>query len=248
MKEIVKNGALVWLRTVVVTVMCLIICISMSVIISAAFSEDLGYYAYGQKEDGKDAELLYEHYNADGEDTEKAKYEADGYTVTTQKITRITDTGNAVFLTVSQLFCTLLTVAFVYPNLWHLGAKDSNLVKFKHKVSDPLKGLKIGLVGTLPSFLVFCGFFACKFAYPKLPVALYRFVNCYNYSFVYLICGEGSNPQITVGELAIWRFILLAVILLIVPATACVAYLLGFKDISLGEKFIYKNTKKKKIY
>ena len=248
MKEIIKNGALLWLRTIVVTVMCLIICVSMSVLVSAGFSEDLGYYAYGQKEDSDESELLYTYYKADGEDTKKAGYEADGYTVTTQKISRRSNTGNIVFLTVSQIFCTLLTVAFVYPNLWQLGAKDSNLVKFKHKVSDPLKGLKIGLVGTIPSFLLFGGFFACKFAYPKLPYAIYRFLNCTNYSFVYLIGGEGSNPQVTVGETEIWRFILLFLLLLIIPAVAFGAYLLGFKDISLGERFIYKNVKKNKTY
>ncbi len=246
MKEIVKNGALLWLRTIVVTFMCLIICVSMSVLISAGFSENLGYYAYGQKEDSKEPELLYEYNIADGEDTKKAEFEEKGYTVTTQKKTRITDTGNVVFLIVSQIFCTLLTIAFIYPNLWQLGAKDSNLVKFKHKESDPLKGLKIGLVGTIPSFLVFVGFVVCRFVYAKLPVAIYRFLNCTNYSFVYLIGGEGSNPQVTVGEVAIWRFVLLFLLLLIIPAIAFAAYLLGFKDISLGERFIYKNAKRKK--
>ncbi len=243
MKEIFKNGALLWFRTIVVSFMCLIICVSMSVLISAGFSDEIGYFATATKE-GAEAES-YTYLFADGEDTKKAEYEANGYTVTTQKNTRITKTGNTVFLTVSQIFCTLLTIAFVYPNLWQLGAKDSNLVKFKHKVSDPLKGLKIGLVGTAPAIVLWAVFFVCKFAYQKLPMAIYRFLNCYNYSFVYLIGGEAANPQVTVGETAEWRFVVLFLLLFIIPAVSTAAYLLGFKDISLGERFIYKNVKKK---
>ena len=241
MKEIIKKGVSLWLRTIVVVLMCFFICISINVLVNAAFSNEIGYFATATKE-GEEAKQ-YEYLFADGEDTKKAEYEAAGYTVTTQKRTEITGAGNMVFLIVTQLFSTLLTISFVYPNLWQLGTNDSNLVRFKHKTKDIFKGLKIGIVGTIPSFLLYAAFFVCRFVKPSVPIAIYKFLNSHNYSFIHAICGETAGSVTTVGDVAVWRLLLLILPVLIIPETAFVAYYLGFKDISLGEKFIYKKTK-----
>lgn len=239
MKEIFKNGAMLWLRTIIVTLMCVFLCMSMSVLATALFTENIGYEAQVYKEGSEKPEFTYTHYDADGEDTKKAEYEEQGYIVSTQSIrSTLSGSGNVTFLVVTQLFNTLLTISFVYPNLWQLGAKDSNLVRFKHKVEDKFKGLKIGLLGSVPAFLMWIAFVVCKYAVPHLPSALYRFLNSSSYSFIYAICKDS-----TVGELSVLKLILLLLPLMIIPLTAFGAYLLGYKDISLGERFIYKKSK-----
>lgn len=239
MKEIMKNGLSFWGRMVIVTVMCIFLCMSMSVLATAIFTDNIGYEAYGVKEGQEESVFLYKHFNADGEDTKKAEYEEQGYTVTTNSIrSELKGGGNATFLVVTQLFNTLLTVSFIYPNLWQLGAKDSNLVKFKHKNEDKFKGLKIGLVGSVPAVLLWVALFVCKYVKPDLPTALYRFLNCSNYSFIYAVCKNA-----TVGELSIVQLMVLLLLIFIFPLVAYGAYLLGYKDISLGERFIYKKTK-----
>ncbi len=238
MKEIIKNGVALWLRSIVVVIMCIFLCMSMTVLSTALFADEVGYYATAVKE--KEETIEYEFLYADGkEDAKKAELEADGYEVSISKKKVMTNGGNIAFLVITQIFCILLSISFVYPNLWSLGAKDSNLVRFKHKKEDILKGLKIGVVGSIPALLMWVGLIVCKFAAKSLPTALYKFLNCNNFSFIYAICRDE-----TVGELSFLQLALLLLPLTIIPATAFGAYLLGYKDISLGERFIYKKNKK----
>lgn len=238
MKEIVKNGAKLFLKTIIINVMCFFVVLSFSVLTTALFTHNIGYKAVGTTSDNQSQVELYTHYTADGEDTKKAEYEAKGYTVNELSIrSEVTKTGNAVFLIVSQIFCALILIAFIYPNIWHIGTTDSNLVKFKHKPEDKLKGFKIGLIAAIPSFLGVVFLIVAKLgAFKTFPAALYKFLNSSLYSFINIITGN----CITVGDMAWWRIILLLALTLIVPLIAGAAYMLGYNNYSVGERLIYR--------
>ena len=69
---------------------------------------------------------------------------------------------------------------------------------------------------------------------------IYKFVNGYAFGFIDLILGATHNA----GGLNIIQ-ILLLFILLFIPASVCeIAYILGYKDISVMEKIVFKNNKK----
>lgn len=211
--------------------------ISLSVLATAAFSENIGYIAYGVSSESEESEELYRHYYKDGEDTKKAQYEDNGYTVTESKIrSEISKTGNAVFLTVSAIFCLVLTVSFVYPKLWQMGTKDSNLVQFKHKKEDKLKGLKCGIIAIIPSVILLIVF---AFIIPETQTTLYKFLNCSSYTFIDWIVGSAK----TFKELSIIKILGLLILNAVIPLSAFSGYLLGYKNISLSEKFIYKKNK-----
>ena len=145
--------------------------------------------------------------------------------------------GTAAFLTVSQIFCILILFSFIYPNIWHIGTTDSNLVKFKHKAEDKLKGLKIGLIAVAPEYLFLLFVIIAKAgAAPKFPVVLLKFLNAAFYSLTQVICGSAAY----VSELSVIRLILLLLLPLVIPAVSCVSYILGYKNFSVGEKLIYK--------
>lgn len=234
MKEIMKNALSLFGRTIIINLMCFFLVISLSVLATAAFSENIGYIAYGTSSESEKSEELYRHYYTDGEDTKRAEYEENGYTVTESKIrSEISKTGNAVFLTISAIFCLVLTISFIYPKFWQMGTKDSNLVHFKHKKEDKLKGLKCGLIAIIPSMLLLVLFF---FVLRNTPVALYRFLNCGVYTFIDLIAGKAA----TFKDISFIQFIGLALLNAIIPLSAYAGYMLGYKNISIGEKFIYK--------
>lgn len=241
MKEIFKNGLFLFGRSVIVVIMCFFICISMSVLSTAIFTENIGYTAFGYTDDNEDGVELYTYYNADGDDTKKAEYEAQGYTLQTVNIrSQLSSTENGIFLTVTQICCIAILISFIYPSLWQLGCKDSNLVRFKHKSEDIFKGLKIGVIASIPSIIFFAIILICGIgAYSKLPASLYKFVNCQYFSFIELIL----KNTVTVGDINAIQYFLLFLLLLIIPATAFISYLLGYKDISISEKFIYKKKK-----
>lgn len=242
MKEIFKMGLSLFGKIIIINFMCFFLVISLSVLSNAVFTEDIGYNAFGTKEGSEESVQLYSYYYKDGEDTQKQKYEDEGYTVTTSTIrSTISKTGNTVFLTVTQLFNIILLAGMIYPALWQRGTKDSNLVHFKHQPEDKLKGLKCGIIAAIPSVLLLLVLTAVKSsaAVSAFPAALLNMLLASTYSVNTLISGSAA----TLGELSILKMLLYLLLQLLVPAIAYVSYLLGYKNISLGEKFVYKKNK-----
>ena len=242
MKEIFKMGLSLFGKIIVINFMCFFLVISLSVLSNAVFTENIGYTAFGAKEGEEKTSQLYTYYFKDGEDTEKEKYEAEGYTITTSTIrSSISKTGNTVFLTVTQLFNIILLAGMIYPALWQRGTKDSNLVHFKHQPEDKLKGLKCGLIATVPSILLILVLTVLKSSatVSAFPSALLNMLLASTYSFNTLI----SMGAATLGDLSVLQMVLYIVLQFAVPLIAWAAYLLGYKNISLGEKFIYKKNK-----
>ncbi len=242
MKEILKKSLSVFGKTIMINFMCFFLVISLSVLSTAAFTEKIGYKAYGVLEGSQDSVELYTYYYQDGEDTEKEKYEEQGYTISTVTMrSEVSKTGNTVFYAVSQLMNLILLCGMLYSSLWQLGTMDSNLVHFKHKAEDKLKGFKIGLIAIIPSVLILLVLTATKSTavISAMPVALLNFAYSVTFSINNLICGSAE----TIGDLKIWQLLIYIVLQFIVPAITYTAYILGYKNFSISEKFIYKKNK-----
>lgn len=239
-KDNIKLGLKMFGNLAVVTVLCIFVAMSFLVLCSSFFTEEIGYNAVIYDKDGKEVEN-YTYYYDDGEDAILEKYSEEGYKVNKQTIrSQISGTGEKVFWGVTQLFTTMILIGFIYPTMWHLGAKDSNLVKFKHRKSDPLRGLKIGLIAKIPALLILLAFLIFG---RSLTIVLYSFINSSNFALIDMIGGGGSTPF---ADLNVLQIIGLFALLLVAPAVSAVGYLLGVKDISLSEKFIYVGKKKRK--
>ena len=78
MKENFKTGAKLFLKLIVVNIMCFFVVMSFSVLSTAAFTKNVGYKAYGTSSDSSEPQELYTYYYAEGEDTKKAEYEGQG--------------------------------------------------------------------------------------------------------------------------------------------------------------------------
>lgn len=243
MKSIFKVGSKLLLKLLVVVVLDFFLCVSISVLCIGGFTENIGYDAYGYINEGDQSEYLYTYHNADGEDTKKAEYEEQGYTIVTNNIrSELSGKGQAIFLTVTQLFCLFILIPFVYSPVYELGFKESNLVRFKHAEEDLLRGLKIGLVADALFIASYVGLVASALgAAPGMPVSLYKLTNSYCYSIIEVIAGNAKA-----GELSLLQIVLLAIPLLVVPIVATVGYILGYKGISISEKLIYKKNKEEK--
>ncbi len=246
MKDILKNGGILWLKTVVATIMSFFIVISILFLCTAFFTEETYYIAKGAKEGDEQVEILYEHYFKDGEDTKKAEYEAQGYTVVTENMrSELAGKGKVIYLVISQLFSLAILISFIYPKIWDMGAKDSNLIRFKHKEEDKLRGFKIGLVAVAPNYLYLIFIVIAKLGLkPDLQMALYKFLNASFYSVIDLAVG-GAN---TVAELSVIRLMVLFILPLVVPLVAGGAYLLGLNNYSISEKLIYKKNNNKEKF
>ena len=121
--------------------------------------------------------------------------------------------------------------------------RDNGRDSERAKKEDKLKGLKCGLIAVAPALLLIIFILITKNTIcAKLPVVLYKFLNSSYYSVIEVVVGKSA----TFGELAVLRMIPLFLIQLFVPLVSLTAYLLGYKNISIGEKFIYKKVKRNK--
>lgn len=239
MSEILKVGFKIFGKLIIIILICNFICLSTQMLSTSLFCDTIGYSVYGYEGDNEeDLHFLYEYYYEDGEDTKLNEYNDSEYTLQRRSIrTKMSTIGKTAFLLVSQVICVIITVAFLYKPLWNLGVKDSNSVKFKHTKEDKLKGLKIGLVATVPSILFYIFFIFCGISIaPDMPTVIYTWLNCHVFSFLTLVFD--SFP--TAGSLGILQYLLLFILQFIIPLFAMGCYLLGYKNIDIAEKVVYE--------
>lgn len=245
--NIFKNGLKMWGSIIIAAVISFFLCVSMNVICSALFTQETGYKAFvyeteTSEESIAEYEYTYTDKNGDGKDegtdTKKEEYEDQGYTVVTVKQrTSLTGVGRAVFLVSTQALSLIMVIAFASNSSYKQGFKDSNLVKIGHTKRDMLKGFKTGLVGNIPFFALFVVAIVMAAVWaPEFRTVWYAFLNSHYYSAVILITGNAT----TLSQLDVLQYVLLFLIQLIVPVISGVAYVLGFKEISLSEKIVYK--------
>lgn len=222
-------------------ILSIITVISLSFISSAMFTENIGYYAYGTSSASSESEFLYEYHYDDGEDVKLSEYEADGYKVNTVSIrSQLSKTGNAVFLVLCAFFCMSLAAMFTYAYVWKEGNKDLNLVRFGHAEKQKYKGLIVGFVAMAPYLILLLVLSIGKTSFAKsLPVILYQYINSAFFAPIDVVFGKA----VTFGDLAWWQLVLLLLIQLLVPLFTAFAYEIGYKDILISDKFIYKKQK-----
>ena len=238
MKEIFKISSKLFLRLLVVNIMGFFIVVSFNVIFTGIFTENIGYKAYGVTEENPQSVELYEYYYSDGEDVKFAEFEQQGYKITKANIRSLLSGGDRIaFLLVSQAINLVLLITIIYGNVWQMANNDSNMIRYKHKEEDKLKGLKIGALAVSPYILLLL-----VLSFTKFNVGLFKVINSAFYGFIDLIC---SNA-LTFDNLSIFKIILIFLMLLIVPIVTHIIYMLGYKDISIGDKILYNHYKKKK--
>ena len=241
MGEIFKGSFKMFIRIIFINLMSFFVVMSLISFSVAVFAEPVGYVAFGAKEGSQESEKLYTYYNSEGEDLKLKEYEDKGYTITKREIREVDKLGDTVVLIVAQGFALGILITFVYPTMWDLGGADINMVKIGQKAEDKLKGLKIGVLGTIPSALVF---FVIAFTKngisANVSTALYKFLNASFYPILEFVFGESKK----FADLAVWKLIIMFLLLCVVPLTAHIGYTLGYKGFSIGEKLTYKKLKK----
>lgn len=131
----------------------------------------------------------------------------------------------------------------VYSRLWDLGDKNGNAVQFGRMAPDPLRGLKIGLLAAIPSFLSFLVLLADKlFGVWPHTATVYRVCQLGLYPII--VWSMGPNVQIAAADVPLGGILCAGLPVLFVPAVACLAYYLGFRHIVVWEKVVFVRKKK----
>lgn len=235
---ILKNAAIVFGKMLIVVIICNFVCLSLQMVATTVFTEVRGYSVYGYKgENSNDAVFLYEYYTADGEDENADEYLQQGYTLQKRSIrTDMFPVGRVVFLVVAQAACFITLVGFIHTPIFKCGTSDSNAVAFGRRKYDRLKGIKIGLLAAVPSFVIYIIFVVLSLCGKTASADAYTVFNAHLFSLLKTIYW-GKNDFCDFGAV---QYIITALTTLIMPAAVAVSYQLGFKNISLAQKIIYK--------
>lgn len=237
MKDIFKKSLKVYFLLFLANIMSFFLIISLNVITVAVSTENIGYVAYGNTDESQEPKQLYTHYYDQGEDTKKAEFENNGYTVTTSSVrSNPSKTATVVSKSISTVMCVIILFLLIYNNLWKYGNIDRTGVKYKNQKEQKYKGFIVGLIANAPALLLFAVLILFKNAFAKnFPVKLFGLVNTYLFDFFNMI----SNNTVF-GNIAFWQVAVILLMLLIVPLSCGISYYLGYKDIILSEKFVYK--------
>lgn len=225
-------------------IICLLMCFFVTFSFIAVFSmftlEMVGYdAAIFENEEAEEPIEQYQHYYSDGEDTKKADAEAKKYIVVTREFAG--EFSGAPYIAchlIAQTVSLVLFVAVMSSSLNKKGRADLNAVNCGRAEEDKLKGFKAGLFPATFSLASWVCLLLAKLDIFKPGLSIYSFSNYHFFGYQKLIFGQGvSVNPVDISYSALFLALLPAVITL---ATCTAAYILGYKDINLYEKAVYK--------
>lgn len=151
---------------------------------------------------------------------------------------------NVAYQVVITLFGLLIYWAIVSTTAWKMGNQDLNRVHFKHMEYDPWRGTKIGLFAMIPIFLIdlllILSHFINMGIVTTYGLVAFRLTNPHVMIFINMIIGSGPKE---VSDVAVWRLLLSCLLTLCLLVSVITGYILGYKDVVLADKLIYKKKK-----
>ncbi len=240
----IKNSVMgtavkVWVRLLLASILSFIVGVSINAMGTGFFSEVVGYRIYEIDESTQSSHMIIEHIYTEGEDREAEIPLTDG-----QSILNLRETSNATNTAMgilSSIFTLLIFGIFPYNMLWNKGSHDENYVHMGRMESDAYFGLIVGLAASVPSAVLYV-----LLLLGKLEIVNGAIINWYrllNPAFIPYIDavkhGVDNAAMLSVGSL-----LALGVIILFVPIICAIGYALGYHQISLRERLVYRKKEK----
>ena len=234
-----KLGVTTLGKYIISMVMCFLVIFSFIAIFTMISIDMVGYdAAIFESEDATEPIEQYQHFYSDGDDLKKIEAEKKGYIVSTREIAgEFTGTPYVLCHVLGQATSIILFVALMSKSLNTQGRADRNAVNCGRAEEDKLRGLKAGLVPAVLGLASWCCLVLYKFGGFKPGLSLYSFVNYHFFGFQKLIFGASVTAPQDISIVAVCLALLPVVFTL---AVCTISYMLGYRDISLYEKAVYK--------
>lgn len=146
---------------------------------------------------------------------------------------------------VGSLICSVVYLFVyaipIYTAMWSIGHRDLNLEKFGHVKKKPYRGLLIGLLASVPTFVLTILFILSKFNLFYNFVLPFKMMNAEIIPLINIIQRSMYLPDFTVGE------VFGVAALTLIPALLCGCfYLFGNFDFIPTRWLVYKKDKDEK--
>lgn len=141
----------------------------------------------------------------------------------------------------------LIYAMLIFGSTWKMGYDDLNRVKFNRRQEDKIRGLKIGLLTTVPMFVLAIALLLAKAELLPNFYIIYKVVNAHTLVFIDLIDHTFDGVQSAYLPNVSWgQIIAVCSLTLITPIVSEIGYLLGYKEIMVMDKIMYKKQGEKK--
>lgn len=146
---------------------------------------------------------------------------------------------NAIAQTVMQIFGIFFVYLTVYTVSWRDGYSEMNRVKCGYTTYNPWKGFYAGLLAIIPHTILWLIFVICRIANVDIAFT-YRLIN---FNLLYFI-NFFVSPEFKMAEIPIMNYVCIGFYWLIMPLFTGVAFVLGYKRISIMEVLLFKKARK----
>ena len=238
--ETLKGALAVFGKSVLSWIIILMVSMSLSVIFTAWGTEPNGYNIYDQ--DGRlvsHVEMI-DASEAEGGAAEDSVTLEEGQTYVE---TRSDPSPALQFLQnlLQALTAMILLCTLPFNDLWNRGEKDRNQADFGHMKADPLRGLRIGLLASVPAFLSYLLLIAARFGLLSAHyMSVYRVIHIPVIFWIRWFV----PTAFTAADLSVGQLLALLPGLLPVPLVCTLAYWVGFKRVPVIDKLVYRKKKK----
>lgn len=237
--SVLKTAITVWLRLLFASLMCFIVWVSIDAMGLSFLGDVTGYEIYAYDENGENPQLVVSHTYAEGEDrSQEIEVEDNQALIYLRTMSPAEDAAIGIL---SSVFTLLIFALFPYNVLWNMGSHDENYVQLGRMEKDIHFGLKVGAVASTPSAVMYLLLILGKLG--VVSGVILKWHRLINTPFIpYIDAVEmGAN---TATELSIGSLLAVGATLLFVPFVCWLGYYLGYRQISIREKMVYKKPAK----
>ena len=109
-------------------------------------------------------------------------------------------------------------------------------VAFGRSRRDRFKGLKIGFLASIPTFIIFVVFAILAAVGKTSSTDAYIIFNAHLFSLLRIVFSDKNDFCL----LNVLQYVLIGIMAFFLPAVAQISYELGFRNISVSQKIMYK--------
>ncbi len=146
--------------------------------------------------------------------------------------------------------CFILILGMIFGDYgFKVSETMKNLVKFHGGEDCKNLGLKIGFVGSIPSYIGVIALFLAKIQIVKAPLWLYAVFNVYFYPIFDMFLTNAQyqtvndHSMLILSSIPLYSFIVLIILPLVMPLACQIGYSIGYNNIDVKAKLFYKSKK-----
>ena len=146
----------------------------------------------------------------------------------------------AISFVIAEICMIGMYTSMLYVTAWEDGNKTYSLVRYENAQADPLRGLKAGLVASIPCLIAWAALLVSRFS-GLMPA----FGGTVKWFFIpYFPIVTAALPSAYSADAAWWVFPALLALAAVKPLTCHWAYRMGYADKTLKAILLYKGDEK----